>query len=163
MPITPSRDELLTCLHVGRWADAVASGSYPHLLAMERAAVAAATPLAPEEVAEAAAHLTRIGDAPVGDGHEAHFAAREQAASRASDPDLDARLEEAHALYEARFGRIFVIRALDRTRAEIVDELEARLLNDEVAELAETANQLRGIALDRLRVTYGPEFAAESE
>lgn len=158
MSVNPSREELLTCLRVERWADALAGQSYDTLLGLERTAVAAATPLSPEEIEAALAAHPRIGDSAVGAGAEARFSADEQAASQSDDPELARRLADGNAAYEAKFGRVFLIKAAGRSREDIVAELERRLATDDVAELAEVANQLRGIALLRLRGLYADAF-----
>lgn len=155
--IEPTRNELLTCLRVERWAESLASRAYPDLLALERAAVSTATPLTAVEVEEALAAHPRIGDRREGDDAEARFSRAEQSASESEDEALAAHLADLNALYEKRFGRVFLIRAAGRSREEIVAELERRLGNDDVAELAEVADQLRGIALLRLRQIYGGE------
>ena len=164
MSVNPSREELLMCLRVERWADALAGQSYDTLLGLERTAVAAATPLSTEEIEAALAAHRRIGDAhaQVDAGTsdaEVRFSADEQAASQSDDPELARRLAQGNAAYEAKFGRVFLIKAAGRTREDIVAELERRLATDEVAELAEVANQLRGIALLRLRALYADRFA----
>ncbi|WP_291382788.1 2-oxo-4-hydroxy-4-carboxy-5-ureidoimidazoline decarboxylase [Demequina sp.] len=82
------------------------------------------------------------------------------AATSLSTADLTGRLADGRAAYQQRFGRTFVIRAEGRDLAEEVTELERRLANDDVAELAEIANQLRGIALVRLRAAYSDQFDA---
>jgi len=133
------------------------------MLGLERSAVAAATPLTEAEVDEALVAHPRIGDALKGDAAtfndaEARFSASEQAGSASDDADLARRLAEGNAAYEQRHGRVFLIRAAGRTREEIVTELERRLENAPAAELAEIANQLRGIALVRLRVLYAASF-----
>ncbi len=153
--IEPPREDLLTCLRIGRWADALASRAYGSMLDLERAAVAAATPLTEEEIEEALAAHPRIGERRDGDDAEARFSRAEQASSQSEDGGLEARLLDGNRRYEERFGRVFLIRAAGRSRAEIVSELERRLDNDDVAELAEVADQLRGIALLRLRQIYG--------
>lgn len=158
MSVNPSREDLLTCLRVPRWADALAGQSYDTLLGLERTAVAAATPLSPEEIEGALAAHPRIGDASTSADAEAQFTADEQAASQSDDPELARRLAEGNAAYEAKFGRVFLIKAAGRTREDIVAELERRLATDNVAELAEVANQLRGIALLRLRALYADRF-----
>ncbi|MDN4478808.1 2-oxo-4-hydroxy-4-carboxy-5-ureidoimidazoline decarboxylase [Demequina lignilytica] len=155
--IEPTRNDLLTCLRVERWADTVASRAYGGMLELERAAVSAATPLTPTEIEEALAAHPRIGDRREGEDAEARFSRAEQASSESEDEALAAHLADLNALYEKRFGRVFLIRAAGRSRAEIVAELERRLGNDDVAELAEVADQLRGIALLRLRQIYGGE------
>ncbi|MCY7325058.1 MAG: OHCU decarboxylase, partial [Microbacteriaceae bacterium] len=64
--------------------------------------------------------------------------------------------------YEHRFGRVFLIRAAGRSRAEILAELERRLLLDDQTELAIVGGQLLEIALLRLEQTFGSTLGAES-
>jgi 2-oxo-4-hydroxy-4-carboxy-5-ureidoimidazoline decarboxylase len=94
--------------------------------------VAAATPLSTAEIDEALSAYPRVGEDP-----------------------------EGSAAYEQRFGRVFVIRAEGRSPEEIAQERDRRLENDGVAELAEIANQLRGLALVRLRTSYADQFDSE--
>lgn len=145
--LTPNRESLLTCLHIERWADDLASRSYHTMLELERTAVAAATPLSTDEIDEALAAHARVGE---GQG--------ELADTVGGDLDTARRLSDGAARYEQRFGRVFVIREQGRSLPEIVSELERRLENDDVAELAEVADQLRGIALVRLRAEYADQF-----
>ena len=139
--VKPDRESLLTCLHIGRWADALAGHPFDTMLGLERSAVAAATPLTEAEVNEALAAHPRIDDAPA-----------------SADAELARRLAEGNVAYESSRGHAFVIRGEGRTTEEIVTELERRLENDPAAELAEIANQLRGIALLRLRELYAAQF-----
>jgi 2-oxo-4-hydroxy-4-carboxy-5-ureidoimidazoline decarboxylase len=60
------------------------------------------------------------------------------------------QLREANAVYEQRFGHVFLIRAAGRTSAEILSELERRLHNDDATERVETVTALRDIAVLRL-------------
>jgi 2-oxo-4-hydroxy-4-carboxy-5-ureidoimidazoline decarboxylase len=160
--VTPKRDDLLTCLRIERWAEAVASKSYSTLLGLERSAVSAATPMTPSEVDEALAAHPRIGESAHGEGAEARFSAVEQESSHSDDAALAQRLHQGNLAYEQKFGRVFLIRAAGRSREEIVSELERRTANDPAAELAEIADQLRGIALLRIRAFYGHEFEEAS-
>lgn len=157
--IEPTRDELLTCLHVSRWADTLSGRAYRTMLELERAAVSAATPLADDEIDEALAAHPRIGESRAGDDAEARFSRAEQESSASEDAALGERLVAGNAAYEERFGHVFLIRAAGRSREEIVAELERRLDNDPVVEKAEVADQLRGIALLRLRTIYGQQAA----
>jgi len=133
MTVTPRHEELLDCLRIERLATDLSGHSYSTMLELERTVVAAATPLSTAEIDEALAAHPSIGEDPNG-----------------------------NAAYEQRFGRVFVIRAEGRSGEEIATELERRLENDDVAELAEVANQLRGLALLRLRETYAEQFAGAS-
>ena len=60
------------------------------------------------------------------------------------------RLRERNLAYEARFDRVFLVRAAGRTPDEMLAELERRLGNDPEAEQSEVLEQLRQIT--RLRV-----------
>lgn len=153
--IEPTREELLACLRIERWASELAGRAYPTLEDLERAAVAAATPLTDPEVREALEAHPRIGERRQGDDAEARFSRAEQSSSASQDEDLAARLAQLNAAYEERFDRVFLIRAAGRSREEIVAEIERRLGCTEEDERAEVAEQLRQIALLRLRATYG--------
>ena len=60
-------------------------------------------------------------------------------------------LAAGNAAYEARFDRVFIIRAAGRDAPEVLAELERRLGNDAATEREETVGALRDIALLRLR------------
>lgn len=157
------RAGLEAALGVRRWVAEVAGiAPFRDLDDLLRAARTAATPLSPSEIAEALAHHPRIGEKPVGTGAAAAHSIREQQALRstaAADDADDVALAEAiaagNAAYEARFDRVFLIRAAGRTRAEILAELRRRLELDDAVELAIVGEQLREIALLRLQNTFG--------
>ena len=146
--LKPDRESLLTCLRVERWADALAGHPFDTMLGLERSAVAAATPLTEDEIDEA---LT---------GRSRDFGAL-LTADAFVDDDLVRRGETGCAAYDERYGRALAIVMAGRSTEQIVTELERRLDNAHAAELAETADQLRGIALVRLRELYAGEFAAK--
>jgi 2-oxo-4-hydroxy-4-carboxy-5-ureidoimidazoline decarboxylase len=156
------RAGLEAALSVRRWVIEV-SGIAPFESVDELLQVAsrAATPLRPSEIDEALAHHPRIGETASGDGAAAAHSRREQGAIAAdSDADADAEalsaaLAAGNAAYEARFERVFLIRAAGRTRAEILDELTRRLALDHEAELEIVGQQLREIAMLRLAATFG--------
>lgn len=154
--ISPTREQLATALGVRRWVAEVAGGApYADLDALLAAASAAASPLAPEEVDEAMTHHPRIGERPAGDGAAQAFSRREQASADADDAEVNAAIAAGNAAYEGRFGRVFLIRAAGRTRAEILAELRRRLELDDVTELVIVGDQLREIALLRLEAMLG--------
>ncbi|MDJ0378166.1 2-oxo-4-hydroxy-4-carboxy-5-ureidoimidazoline decarboxylase [Cryobacterium sp. PH31-L1] len=151
LSVSALRDRLHTCLAVERWADEVAAGApYVDASALVDAARRAATPLARAEVDEALAGHPRIGQAPTGTGAEQQFSRREQASADAYDTELAALLAAGNRDYEARFGRVFLIRAAGRTRAEILAELNRRILLPGDLEAEIVADELRDIALLRL-------------
>jgi 2-oxo-4-hydroxy-4-carboxy-5-ureidoimidazoline decarboxylase len=146
-----AREVLIRCLAVPRWAAQVAGGR-PYADVDEALAhAAAAATLTEEEVAAALARHPRIGERPGGAGAEAALARREQSGVDSSDEEVARRLREGNAEYEARFDRVFLIRAAGRSAPEILGELRRRLGNDPDTELAEVVGQLREIAILRLR------------
>ena len=62
-------------------------------------------------------------------------------------------IADGNAAYEERFGRVFLIRAAGRGPDEMLAELTRRLGNDDDTEAAEALDQLRQIALLRLRTS----------
>lgn len=77
----------------------------------------------------------------------------EQSGVDPSDVDVQQALREGNLAYEERFGRVFLIRAAGRSAEEILSTLQERLRNDADAEGRIVAEQLREIALLRLRGT----------
>lgn len=145
------RQGLTACLHVPRWVDDVlARMPFASIDALLDVAAAAATPLSPAEVDEALADHPRIGQHAPGTGAAATFSRAEQASSSSEDADLAARLAAGNAAYEARFGRVFLIRAAGRSRPQILAELERRLRLSPEEEVGVVGAELRAIALLRI-------------
>ena len=158
------RAGLEAALGVRRWVIEVAGlAPFETLDELLDAARTAATPLSAGEIDEAMAHHPRIGEKPVGAGAAAEHSRREQAAldagvgssSVSDDAELTSAIAAGNAAYEARFERVFLIRAAGRTRGDILAELTRRLTLDEATELAIVAEQLREIAILRLAATFG--------
>lgn len=82
------------------------------------------------------------------------WSAGEQATANPDDL-ARAALTEANRLYEARFGRIFLLCATGRSANEMLAILRQRMQNDEITELRETAEQQRLITRLRLRKWLG--------
>jgi 2-oxo-4-hydroxy-4-carboxy-5-ureidoimidazoline decarboxylase len=153
--IEPSPEQLRTALGVERWvADVTAAAPFADLDALLEVAAVAATPLVVAEIEEALAHHPRIGERARGSSASAEHSRREQASPDADDASLGERLAAGNAAYEERFGRIFLIRAIGRSRAEILAELERRMTLDDHEELVTVGEQLREIALLRLTATF---------
>jgi 2-oxo-4-hydroxy-4-carboxy-5-ureidoimidazoline decarboxylase len=145
MSVEPTRELLLGCLAVPRWADDVLAGQpYAGHEALVAAADAAARGLSDEELDQALAGHPRIGER---GGAQSQ---REQAGVDPRAGDTATRLAEGNAAYEARFDRVFLIRAAGRSADEILAELQRRLANDDATERSETVDNLRQIALLRL-------------
>jgi 2-oxo-4-hydroxy-4-carboxy-5-ureidoimidazoline decarboxylase len=153
---TALREGLAASLSVNRWIDEVASrqpfASTEQLLSV---ATAAATPLSASEIDEAIAHHPRIGEKPVGEGRSQQFSRAEQGALGDDDAVLAEQIAAGNAAYEERFGRVFIIRAAGRSRADILTELTRRLELPNATELEIVGEQLREIALLRLVQIFG--------
>lgn len=151
LPDPQARELLRGCLAVDRWVEEVLAGRpYGDRDALLAAADLAARDLTPQEVDAALAGHPRIGQR-AGAGHNAEASAREQAGVEPEVGDTAARLAAANAAYERRFDRVFLIRAAGRSAPEILAELDRRLGNDDEAERAEVLDNLREIALLRLK------------
>lgn len=151
------QEGLTAALAVPRWVRDVASRApYTDLAELLSIASAAATPLSASEIEEAIAHHPRIGEKPAGEGTAQSLSRSEQGEST----ELAAELAAGNAAYEARFGRVFIIRAAGRSRADIVEELYRRLRLDDATELVTVGEQLRDIALLRLERLFGEGASA---
>jgi 2-oxo-4-hydroxy-4-carboxy-5-ureidoimidazoline decarboxylase len=152
LPAAALEEQLSACLPVPRWVAAVRDGRpYAGWADLEVTAGAAAAHLDDEELAAALAGHPRIGERAAGPHHNASASAREQSGVDPADAEVTRALAAGNAAYEARFDRVFLIRAAGRSAQEILAELDRRLGNDDDAEREETVTQLREIALLRLR------------
>jgi 2-oxo-4-hydroxy-4-carboxy-5-ureidoimidazoline decarboxylase len=152
--VETTREVLLGCLAVPRWADDVLAGQpYDDRDALIAAADTAARELTDEELDQALSSHPRIGERG-GPGMSA-ASQREQSGVDPTAGDTAARLKAGNKAYEERFDRVFLIRAAGRDADEILTHLERRLQNDDETERAETVDNLRQIALLRLEATLG--------
>lgn len=144
-------EQLRGCAPIESWVrHLIASRPYPSRESLLAEASARARTWTTAEVLGALAHHPRIGER-AGDRTVALSAveAEHSAAEQAGVDDPDAWVL-ANSRYERRFGTVFLIRAAGRSQAEMLAELERRLLLDDEEERAERAEQLRQIALLRL-------------
>lgn len=152
-----SRDDAIAairpCLDISRWIDAIVDARpYTSIDAVLQCARSAAEPFTQAEIDGALAHHPRIGERASGSSSaEAKFSSAEQASLGTSNHDIEHALRQGNLDYEKRFGRVFLIRAAGRNRDEILAELHRRMRNDTATELREVGEQLREIALGRLR------------
>ena len=147
-----SRERLEAVLGVRRLVDeAVAGGPYDSVEALAATVDAAAARLTDAELDEAAGAHPRIGEAPAAGS----LSASEQAGLGPAEEGLDAAIVRGNAVYEGRFGRIFLIRAAGRSQQDVLDELQRRLKNDPAEEAEEAKQQLREIIGMRLRQVFG--------
>ncbi len=155
MPLEQAAGEVLPCCGSRAWAHQLAArrplSTLPELLA---ASDAAWWPLAEADWQEAFASHPRIGERKaVGTATASSLAwsAGEQSGVAQAEADFAARLAEGNRVYEARFGRTFIVCATGKSSIEILAILERRMRNTAEAELHEAAEQQREIAHIRLR------------
>ena len=140
---------LASCLDVPRWVTEVTAGRpYASRADVLRQARESAATLSPAEVESALARHPRIGEQ-AGAGHDAKFSTHEQSGA-AADASVVEALRIGNMQYEARFDRIFLIRAAGRSAPEILAELQRRLRSSDEVEMMEVVTQLGEIALLRL-------------
>lgn len=139
------------CVALPDWADALARGR-PYASRDELFSTANALTLAWDDAAltQALSAHPRIGEKPTGSQAEAALSRQEQGAVDEGDADLAQALREGNARYEARFGRVFLIRAKGRSGEDILQVLHARLENSDAQEVRAALEQLREITLLRL-------------
>ena len=139
------------CVAIPAWTAALVQGRpYAELPALLNAAREAAQTWGEAELVQALSGHPRIGERPVGQQAHAALSRQEQGAVNTSDARLAQALREGNARYEARFGRVFLIRAKGRSGEAILAALEQRLQNNDAQEVAESLAQLREITLLRL-------------
>ncbi|HBR1782107.1 TPA: 2-oxo-4-hydroxy-4-carboxy-5-ureidoimidazoline decarboxylase [Klebsiella quasipneumoniae subsp. quasipneumoniae] len=92
----------------------------------------------------------RIGEKPTGSQAHATMSRQEQSAVDSDNEKLAQALREGNARYEARFGRVFLIRAKGRSGEEMLQALTRRLQHTADEEVAEALAQLREITMLRL-------------
>ncbi|MFD1715342.1 2-oxo-4-hydroxy-4-carboxy-5-ureidoimidazoline decarboxylase [Amnibacterium flavum] len=149
------RDRLTAALGIVRWVDAVAAHApYASVEQLQRIGRDEATPLSAAELDEAVSHHPRIGEKAQQTGTSATLSAGEQGGLGDADARIDADIAAGNAAYEERFGRVFLIRAAGRSRAEVLAELTRRLESSPQAESDEAAEQLRQIMELRLATLF---------
>jgi 2-oxo-4-hydroxy-4-carboxy-5-ureidoimidazoline decarboxylase len=154
-PSSVAVSALLACCDVPAWAATVRDGRpYPDLQSVLDVADKAARELTAEEVDRALAAHPRIGERPDGSGTEAEFS-REEQSGVSPDPRIGELLLEGNRAYEGRFGRVFLICASGLSGEDVLAALRERLENDERTEAGVVAEELRKIALLRLRKVLG--------
>ena len=149
--VAPAQDAertVLACCASGTFAKAIAGGRpYPDPAALLAAVDAAFTALNWDDIVEAMSEHPRIGDRAVRGG----MSAAEQSGAAAASDEVRQGLADGNLAYEQRFGHVFLICASGLSGQEMLDQLRARLDNDEEAERAVVRAELRKIT--RLRMT----------
>lgn len=142
---------LLACCDAPSWADAIRRGRpYPSAESLVVVADAAAHRLSPAEVDRALRAHPRIGQRAEGPGIGAAWSRGEQAGV-SDDATLRQALLDGNRAYEERFGRVFLICASGLDGEQILAALRERLDHDDETEATVVRDELRKIALLRLR------------
>ena len=145
---------LLACCDVPTWAEQLVEGRpYTDAQSLLDRADELARGFSDREVERALAAHPRIGERADGQSKEAAWSREEQ--SRVS-ADAHDELREVNRAYEERFGRVFLICASGLSAEEILVAARTRLDNDDRTETAVVADELRKIALVRLRKVLTP-------
>lgn len=150
LPDAEAADVLRPCLDIERWSNAIIDAR-PFTSRQELTAFAmdAASPFTEAELERALSHHPRIGERAAGQSAEASLSRSEQSGLDSSQEIADA-LVEGNRAYEAKFDRVFLIRAAGRSSEEILAALNARLGHTPEEEQAIVDHQLREIATLRL-------------
>ncbi|OMP97050.1 2-oxo-4-hydroxy-4-carboxy-5-ureidoimidazoline decarboxylase [Raoultella terrigena] len=151
-----ARGLLQPCVAIPAWATALVQGRpYPDRTALLAAAKEAAQRWGEAELDRALSAHPRIGEKLPEERPHAALSRQEQGAINDEDASLARALKEGNARYEARFGRVFLIRAKGRSGEEILQALTQRLNHDEAEETRVALAQLREITLLRLTGVIG--------
>ena len=143
---------LRPCVDITRWCEELADGRpYDSVDDLVARAEIAAAPFTADEVEAALAHHPRIGERAGGEHAEAAMSRAEQAGVDPNDAAIADALAEGNRAYEQKFGRVFLIRAAGRSAQEILEALTERLDNSPAEEEPVVAEQLREIAVLRLK------------
>ncbi|SFT55609.1 2-oxo-4-hydroxy-4-carboxy-5-ureidoimidazoline decarboxylase [Kosakonia arachidis] len=147
---------LQPCVAIPGWTAAlVAARPFASIAALHQTAGDIAATWGHAELEQALSAHPRIGEKPAGSQAHAALSRQEQSAVDDRDTQLAAALREGNARYEARFGRVFLIRAKGRSGEEILHALEQRLTNSDAEEITAALEQLREITLLRLAGAIG--------
>ena len=152
LPQEAAQAAIAHCVAIPRWRQALAAA---RPFASTAALLAEAERLAQgwnsDDLEQALTAHPRIGERAGGVDKEAALSRQEQSAMGDADAALKQAMLAGNLAYEARFGRVFLIRARGRSGEEMLAQLQRRLENDEQTEAREALKQLREITLLRLK------------
>jgi OHCU decarboxylase len=163
LPYEEAVAQLLSCCGSMEWASQLAAARpYANVEALSHAADTVWQNVGPDHWREAFQSHPRIGE------HHAEcitteestaWSKEEQSAVQESEIEVKFAISEGNRLYEARFGRIFIICASGKTPLEILMELRRRLTNDDESEMRESAAEQEQIFQLRLKKWLSPKEA----
>jgi 2-oxo-4-hydroxy-4-carboxy-5-ureidoimidazoline decarboxylase len=145
-PAEAAERDALACCASESFAKAITGGRpYQSLDALGAGIDAAFKALTWDDILKSMEAHPRIGDRTEG------VSAAEQAGAATAGGAVRQALAAGNAAYEKRFGHVFLICASGLSGQEMLDELQARLENDQEAERAVVRRELEKIT--RLRMT----------
>ncbi len=151
LPTEEAVAALMSCCAVGRWAETLVAGRpYVDREALVQAADAGAADLSAIEVGAALASHPRIGERADGEDNESQWSQAEQSGVQ-PDSDPAGRLAEGNRAYEERFGHLYLVCATGRSGEDLAADLEQRLTNDPDTEVRVVTEEMRKIAVLRVR------------
>jgi 2-oxo-4-hydroxy-4-carboxy-5-ureidoimidazoline decarboxylase len=151
-PPDAAERDVLACCASGRFARAIA-GARPYRgpTELQHAIDTEFTALSWDDIVESMNAHPRIGDRQASAGWSA---AEQSGAVRASD-QVQQALAEGNIAYDKRFGHVFLICASGLSGQEMLDQLQARLKNDQEAERAVVRQELAKITHLRMAKLLG--------
>jgi OHCU decarboxylase len=148
-----ARAALLCCCGSRAWARRMADERpFEDMTALVRAAARIWDDLSHADWLEAFSAHPRLGEQPEASpsSQSVRWSSHEQAGVADSTSELKDRLSDANRRYEDRFGFVFLTCATGRSGADILAELESRLANDRVHEIAIAGAEQQRITALRL-------------
>jgi 2-oxo-4-hydroxy-4-carboxy-5-ureidoimidazoline decarboxylase len=147
-PADAASDTVLACCASGAFAKAIVGGRpYRDPVALQAAVDTAFAALTWDDIVEGMKAHPRIGERPAGGG----FSAAEQAGAAAAGDEVRRALAEGNLAYEKRFGHVFLVCASGLSGRQLLDQMQARLKNNDDAERAVVRQEL--LKITRLRMT----------
>jgi len=144
-PADAAEQDVLACCASSSFAKAIAGGRpYPGREALGAAIDAAFRALTWDDILQSMDAHPRIGDRTEG------VSAAEQAGAAAAGDAVRQALAAGNVAYEKRFGHVFLICASGLSGQQMLDQLQARIGNDEDAERAVVRQELEKITLLRM-------------
>jgi 2-oxo-4-hydroxy-4-carboxy-5-ureidoimidazoline decarboxylase len=156
-PVAAAAESLERCCGARAWVETMcAARPFADRAALDAAAGRCAKALGRADWLEAFTHHPRIGDTKELRERFAStrdWAGAEQAGAAAADESVLTALAEGNSAYETRFGYVFIVCATEKTAAEMLALLQARLSNPPEHELtiaAEEQMKITRLRLDKL-------------
>ena len=154
LPAAKVESEVLRCCGSQRWAKALAARRpFASMEELQEAAEAEWWKLKYHDWLEAFSHHPRIGEHSRSRG----FAKQEQAGTGSASDRTLKELDRLNRVYEEKFGHVFLVFATGKSAEEMLDALQARLLNSADDELTNAATEQAKITRLRLEKLLGAD------